>query len=183
MDWPRLGAVLHTTGFWGRSYLGVGRRCCQQNLAESSVKEKTAIALSTWGMPAIEDSEDGGDGRAATGHERGHPRLRQLLMRLRAAPRSEKPIIQPWGFGTGRSVDLQPDTHDCPGKHGRQLWVRCGGGDSPTASSSSEDVSPSPDATIDMLSSDGAPNEMLGAPWDRPPKSPGNWTGRSLREE
>ncbi len=26
MDWPRLGAVLHTTGFWGRSYLGVGRR-------------------------------------------------------------------------------------------------------------------------------------------------------------
>ncbi len=27
MDWPRLGAVLHTTGLWGRSYLGVGRRC------------------------------------------------------------------------------------------------------------------------------------------------------------
>ncbi len=24
MDWPRLGAVLHTTGLWGRSYLGVG---------------------------------------------------------------------------------------------------------------------------------------------------------------
>ncbi len=29
----------------------------------------------------------------------------------------------------GRSVDLQPDAHGCPGKHGRQLWVRCGGGD------------------------------------------------------
>ncbi len=26
MDWPRPGAVLHTTGSWGRSYLGVGRR-------------------------------------------------------------------------------------------------------------------------------------------------------------
>ncbi len=48
---------------------------------------------------------------------------------LWAAPRSEKPIVQPWGLGTGRSVDLQPDAHDCPGKHGRQLWVRCGGGD------------------------------------------------------
>ncbi len=49
--------------------------------------------------------------------------------RLWAAPRSEKPIIQPRGLGTGRSVDLQPDTHGCPGKHGCQLWVRCGGGD------------------------------------------------------
>ncbi len=49
--------------------------------------------------------------------------------RLWAAPRSEKPIVQPWGLGTGRSVDLQPDAHGCPGKHGRQLWVRCGGGD------------------------------------------------------
>ncbi len=43
MDWPRLGAVLHTTGLWGRSYLGVGRRCCPQNLTESSVKEKTWV--------------------------------------------------------------------------------------------------------------------------------------------
>ncbi len=36
---------------------------------------------------------------------------------------------------------------------------------------------------IDILSTDGAPNEMLGAPWDRPAKSPGNRTGCSLREE
>ncbi len=42
---------------------------------------------------------------------------------------AEKPIVQPRGLGTGRSVDLQPDAHGCPGKHGRQLWVRCGGGD------------------------------------------------------
>ncbi len=26
LEEPRLGAVLHTTGHWGRSYLGVGRR-------------------------------------------------------------------------------------------------------------------------------------------------------------
>ncbi len=92
------------------------------------------------GSPAIEGSEDGGDGRAASGRERGHPRLRQLLMHLRekrhqsrawlwGTPRSEKPINQRRGFGTGRSVDLQPDTHSCPDKHGRQLWVWCGGGD------------------------------------------------------
>ncbi len=36
-------------------------------------------------------------------------------------------------------------------------------GGSPIAPSSSEDVSPFPDAVIDILSSDGAPNEMLGA--------------------
>ncbi len=30
MDWPRPGAVLHTTGFWGRSYLGVGRRAASR---------------------------------------------------------------------------------------------------------------------------------------------------------
>ncbi len=30
MDWTRLGAVLHTTGLWGRSYLGVGRRAASR---------------------------------------------------------------------------------------------------------------------------------------------------------
>ncbi len=54
-------------------------------------------------------------------------------------------------------------TLGCPGKHGRQLWVRCGGGDnteggSPAEPLSSEGISPSPDATIDILSSGGAPN-------------------------
>ncbi len=53
-------------------------------------------------------------------------------------------------------------------------------GGSPTAPSSSKDVSPSPDAAIDILSTDGTPNEMLGAPWDRPAKSPGNRTGCSI---
>ncbi len=56
-------------------------------------------------------------------------------------------------------------------------------GGSPTAPSSSEDVNPSPDAAIDILSTDGAPNEMLCAPWDGPAKSSGNRTGCSLDEE
>ncbi len=30
MDWARLGAVLHMTGLWGRSYLGVGRRAASR---------------------------------------------------------------------------------------------------------------------------------------------------------
>ncbi len=55
MDWPRLGAVLHTTGVWGRSYLGVGRRCCQQNQTESSVKSTGAppslTAGGAWRIP------------------------------------------------------------------------------------------------------------------------------------
>ncbi len=39
MDWPRLGAVLHMTGLWGRSYLGVGRRAqsdCRGCLEDST---------------------------------------------------------------------------------------------------------------------------------------------------
>ncbi len=47
--------------------------------------------------------------------------------------KGQNAVIQPWGFRTGRSVDLQPDTHGWPGKHGRQLWVRCGGGDNTRA--------------------------------------------------
>ncbi len=35
------------------------------------------------GRPALEGSDDRGDGRVASGRERGHPRLRQLLMHLR----------------------------------------------------------------------------------------------------
>ncbi len=57
---------------------------------------------------AVEDSEDGGGGRVASGRERGHPQLCQHLMHLReerhrirarlwAAPRSKKPILQPRG--------------------------------------------------------------------------------------
>ncbi len=35
------------------------------------------------GSPAVEGSEDGGGGQADSGRERGHPRIRQLLMHLR----------------------------------------------------------------------------------------------------
>ncbi len=56
-------------------------------------------------------------------------------------------------------------------------------GGSPTAPSSSEDVSPSPDAAIVILSSGGAPNDMLAIPWEEPAKSPRSRTGPSLCEE
>ncbi len=52
-------------------------------------------------------------------------------------------------------------------------------GGSPTAPSSSEDVNPSPDAAIDILSTDGAPNEMLGARGTDQRNHPG--TGRDVR--
>ncbi len=45
----------------------------------------------------------------------------------RPAPRNQSSSRE--GSGGLGSVDLQPDAHSCPGKHGRQLWVRCGGGD------------------------------------------------------
>ncbi len=64
-------------------------------------------------------------------------------------------------LGTGWSVDLQPDTHGCPGKHGSGAVVATTPeGGSPTVPSSSEDIRPSPDAAIDILSSDGALNEI-----------------------
>ncbi len=41
MDWPRLGAVLHMTGLWGRSYLGRSREeDHQQNLTEALSKRR-----------------------------------------------------------------------------------------------------------------------------------------------
>ncbi len=152
------------------------------------------------GHSAIEGSEDGGAGRAASGRERGHPRTRQLLMHLReerhrgrarlwAAPRSEKPIVQPRGLGTGRSVDLQPDAHGCPGKHVRQLWVRCGGGDNTRGGKPHRTLHPQRTWTHPpMLRSTSYLQmahrmKLLGAPWDRPAKSPGNRTGCSLRED
>ncbi len=109
---------------------------------------------------AHKGSEDGGDIRAASGRERGHPQLRQLLMhlhekrhqsrtRLWAVSRSEKPIIQPWGLGAGRSVDIQPRYSRLPG----QAWLSALGPvrrwrqhprGSPAEPSSSEDVSTHP---------------------------------------
>ncbi len=122
---------------------------------------------------AVEGSEDGGNGRAASGRERGHPRLHQLLMHLvshaplretnRPAARARASMAV--SSGSGVVVATTPE------------------GGSPTAPSSSEDMNPSPDAAINILSTDGAPNEMLGAQWDGPAKSPGNRTGCSLCED
>ncbi len=48
MDWPRLGAVLHTTGLWGRSYLGVGRRAASRTWQKLCPREDTGLP---WGKP------------------------------------------------------------------------------------------------------------------------------------
>ncbi len=48
MDWPRLGAVLHTTGLWGRSYLGVGRRPASRTWQKVCQREDTGLP---WGKP------------------------------------------------------------------------------------------------------------------------------------
>ncbi len=48
MDWPRLGAVLHTTGLWGRSYLGVERRAASRTWQKLCHREDTGLP---WGKP------------------------------------------------------------------------------------------------------------------------------------
>ncbi len=48
MDWPRLGAVLNTTGLWGRSYLGVGRRAASRTWQKLCQREDTGLP---WGKP------------------------------------------------------------------------------------------------------------------------------------
>ncbi len=152
------------------------------------------------GSPAVEGSEEGGDGRAASGHERGHPQLCQLLMHLREkkgtgaecgyepcpAPRNQSSSREGSGLGgllTSSPILTAAWASMAVSSGSGAAVATTPEGSSPTAPSSSEDVSPSPDAAIDILSSDGAPNQMLGAPWDGPAKSPGNRTGRSLREE
>ncbi len=130
--------------------------------------------------PAIEGSEDGGDGRAASGRERGPSTTsspphappgknapeQSAVVSHGPAPRNQSYSCE--GLGTGRSVDLQPDTHGLPGasmavssRSGAAVATTPRGG-SATAPSSSEDVNPSLDAVIDILSTDSAPNEMLG---------------------
>ncbi len=155
------------------------------------------------GHSAVEGSEDGGGGQAASGRERGHPRTRQLLMHLREerhrerhraltgceprpAPRNQSSSRE--GSGLGGLLTSSPmltaarASMAVSSGYGAAVATTPEGG-SPTAPSSSEDVNPSSDAAIDILSTDGAPNEMLGAPWDRPAKSPGNRTGCSLLED
>ncbi len=136
-----------------------------------------AIALSTWGMPAyppghsaVEGSEDGGGRQGASGRERGHPRLCQLLMHLReerhwgrarlwAATRSEKPICWPPARCSRLPGQAWPSALGLV----RRLRQTPEGG-SPTTPSSSEDVSPSPDAAINILSTDGGTELNAGRP-------------------
>ncbi len=166
----------------------------------------SATALSTWGMPAyplatppsrvvrteeadrrllamkgaIHDfvSSSCTSGKKGTGVERG--------CEPRPAPRNQSSSRE--GSGLGGLLTSSPiltaarASMAVSSGSGAAVATTPEGG-SPTAPSSSEDVNPSPDAAIDILSTDGAPNEMLGAPWDCPAKSPRNRTGCSLREE
>ncbi len=53
MDWPRLWAVIHTTGLWGRSYLRVGRKAASRT-SLSSLWQKLCQREDTglpWGKP------------------------------------------------------------------------------------------------------------------------------------
>ncbi len=72
-------------------------------------------------------------------NSQARPRLHQLLVHFRkernqgrawsrATACAEEPIISPRGLGTRRCARLQPQSCGGPGKHGRQLWVRFGGG-------------------------------------------------------
>ncbi len=91
--------------------------------------------------PAIEGSEDGGGRRAASGRKKGPSTTSSAPRALpgrkepgqgrawsRATACAEEPIILPRGLGTGRCARLQPRSRCGPGKQGRQLWVRFGGG-------------------------------------------------------
>ncbi len=51
MDWPRLGAVLHMTGLWGRSYLGLGRRAASRTWQKLCQREDTGLP---WGKTYCE---------------------------------------------------------------------------------------------------------------------------------
>ncbi len=106
----------------------------------------TATALSTWGMSTypvaappsrVARMEEADEPLLAV--KRGRPQLHQLLVHFReernqgrawsrATARAEEPIISPRGLGTRRCARLQPRSRGGPGKHGRQLWVRFGGG-------------------------------------------------------
>ncbi len=160
----------------------------------------TAIALSTWGMPAyplatppsrvvrMEEANEGilavkgaihdfvssscNSGKKDPGAGRG--------CEPRPAPRNQSSIR---GLLTSSPMLMAARASMAVSSGSGAAVVTTPEGGSPTAPSSSEDVSPSPDAAIDILSTNGAPNEMQGVPWDRPAKSPGNRTGCSLREE
>ncbi len=151
------------------------------------------------GSPAVEGSEDGGDGRAllavkgaihdfisssctsgkkGTGAEHG--------CEPRPTPRNQSSSREGSGLGglmTSNLIQTAARASMAVSSGSGAVVATTPEGGSPTAPSSSENVSPSPDAAIDIRSADGAPNEMLCTPWDEPAKSPGNWTGRSLREE
>ncbi len=45
MDWPRPGAVLHTTGLWGGSYLDIGSRAASRAWQNSLLKGRHRLTM------------------------------------------------------------------------------------------------------------------------------------------
>ncbi len=89
------GCLAHSTVSFGREsgcqLTGLGRETRtvppSGGISWAQVHRDRSLHLGNARVPpgysAIEGSEDGGGGRAASGRERGHPRTRQLLMHLR----------------------------------------------------------------------------------------------------
>ncbi len=116
--------------------------------------------------PAIESSEDGGGRRAASGRKKGPSTTSSAPRALPGRKEPGQGVVASHGpcRGANHLATRARDWKVCTpparsrggtGKHGRQLWVRFGGGrdprgGSPAESSSSEDDCPSPDAAIDI---------------------------------
>ncbi len=70
---------------------------------------------------------------------------------------------------------MQPDALSGPGKHSSRPGSDSGNATLPDGGSAAESSSPEPsspsDAAIDILSSAGAPNDMLGPPCPRTPQA------------
>ncbi len=85
------GCLARSTVSFGRELTGLGRETRtvppSGGVSWAQVHRDRALHLGNARVPpghsAVEGSEDGGGGRAASGRERGHPRTRQLLMHLR----------------------------------------------------------------------------------------------------
>ncbi len=86
-------------------------------------------------LSAIKGGEGGWATGAVSGSERCRPCSSELIMHFReeshrggalrtSAGHPEKPIVQPWGFGTRWRPPLEPNTLSGPGKHSHHFRIR-----------------------------------------------------------
>ncbi len=133
--WPTALYVLATRGFGQLTGFGRETRTVSPS-GGVSWAEVHAITLSTWGMPAYPLAAP--PSRVVRKEETD-----EQLLAVKGAIHdfvSSSCTSGKKGTGAERSCETPPslrnqlssiqlDTHGCPGKHGRQLWVGCGGGD------------------------------------------------------